>query len=237
MAPFGLYLFNDPSISGPSLLTWIGFPLESALSFILAVILPLTLAAIFFAGPIFLLVQNPRWAQDFIEQWRCETLPMVRNVLVAPLCEEMVFRACVCPILLAGGWSVSSTVFISPLLFGLAHMHHMLGMMRSRGLGMRESLLNACFQLSYTTVFGCLTGLLFLRTGHTVACILVHSFANIMGFPDLSWINQPHPQKSLISALFLGGLVMYVILFMPLTRPDLYGSFFYTFHRSIKGNE
>lgn len=230
-SPFGLYLFNDPSVEGPPLLTWLGFPMTSLCSFLLALILPLSLAAIFFAGPIFMLVQNPRWADDFVQQWRSDPLPNIRNVIVAPLCEELVFRACVCPILLAGGWSISSTVIIAPLLFGGAHMHHMLGMMRSRGLGVRESLLNACFQLSYTTVFGCLTGLVFFRTGHTIACILVHSFANIMGFPDLSWIGQdpPHPQKMTLSALFIGGIIAYVILFMPFTRPDLYDSFFYSF--------
>lgn len=238
VAPFGLFLFNDPAIPGPPFLTWLGFPTESLLSFILALILPLSLAAIIFAGPIFLTVQNPRWSNEFIQDWKNQPLPHIRNVIAAPICEEMVFRACVCPILLAGGWSISATVLIAPLLFGGAHMHHMLGMMRARGLGIRESLINACFQLSYTTVFGCLTGLLFLRTGHTIACILVHAFANTMGFPDLSWIGQdpPHPQKKLISSLFIGGIVAYILLFMPLTRPDLYGSFFYAFHHSIKSN-
>jgi len=234
VAPFGLYVFNDPSIAGPPFLTWLGFPMTSLLSFALALVLPLVLAATFFAGPIFMLVQDPKWADDLLKQWRDEPLAMTRNVIVAPVCEELVFRACVCPILLAGGWSFSSTVFIAPLLFGGAHMHHMLGMMRSRGVGIRESLLAACFQLSYTTVFGCLTGLLFLRTGHTIACVLVHAFANVMGFPDLSWINQepPHPQRSILVALFVGGLVAEVILFLPLTNPDMYGSFFYIFERS-----
>jgi len=235
VAPFGMFVFNDPAIAGPPFLTWLGFPMTSLFSFVLAMVLPLILAATFFAGPIFLLVQNPRWAEDLAQQWRSEPLPMIRNVIVAPLCEELVFRACVCPILLAGGWSFASTVFIAPLLFGGAHMHHMLGMMRSRGFGMRESLQNACFQLSYTTVFGCLTGLLFLRTGHTIACILVHAFANVMGFPDLSWTNQepPHPQRHILLLLFVGGVVAYVIMFLPLTNPDLYGSFFYGFHRTI----
>lgn len=236
LAPLGLCLLNDPTIKGPPLSTWLGFPMDSFRSLLLAIFLPLLLAVIFFAGPIFLLVQNPHWLQNFLLQWKEEPLPMIRNIIVAPFCEELVFRACVCPILIAGGWSISFTVFVAPLLFGAAHMHHMLGMMRSRGLGLKDSLISACFQLSYTTVFGCLTGLLFLRTGHTISCILVHAFANIMGFPDLTWINQnpPHPQKTTITGLFVGGLILYILFFMPLTRPELYDSYFYSFHRSIK---
>jgi len=235
LSPLGLCMFDQPNIPGPPLLTWLGFPTHSLVAFVLAVILPLLLAGLFFAGPIFIMVQNPQWAQELIAQWKNEPLQFMRNVVVAPLCEELVFRACVCPILLAGGWSVSSTVLISPILFGGAHVHHMLGLMRTRGLGLKESLLRACFQLGYTTVFGCLTGLLFLRTGHTTGCILVHAFANVMGFPDTSWINQepPHPQKDIIASLFIGGIGLCVLLFMPMTNPDLYGSFFYAFHTRI----
>ncbi|GJP42639.1 hypothetical protein CLOM_g2181 [Closterium sp. NIES-68] len=47
-----------------------------------------------------------------------------RNLLVAPLSEEFVFRAALCPLLLAGGFSVTSLVFICPLFFSLAHVHH-----------------------------------------------------------------------------------------------------------------
>lgn len=203
--------------------------MNSISSCALAVVVPLTLSAIFFAGPLYRMTKEPECAPNIVEQWREEPLPLIRNVVVAPVCEELVFRACVCPILLAGGWSVSATVLISPLLFGGAHMHHMLGMMHSRGMGLRESFLNACFQLSYTTVFGCLTGLLFLRSGHTISCILAHAFANSMGFPDLGWVNQvpPHPEKARLCVLFVGGIVAYALLFMPLTDPQLFGSFFY----------
>jgi len=49
-----------------------------------------------------------------------------------------------------------------------------------------------------------------------------------MGFPDLSWINSSPPaEKRKLFALFLGGLVAYAVLLMPLTNPDMFGSFFY----------
>lgn len=38
--------------------------------------------------------------------------------------QELVFRACMVPLLLAGGWSVSRVLWCSPLFFGLAHAHH-----------------------------------------------------------------------------------------------------------------
>ncbi|CAI5501759.1 unnamed protein product [Closterium sp. Naga37s-1] len=53
-----------------------------------------------------------------------DLLFLARNLVVAPLSEEFVFRAALCPLLLAGGFSVTSTVFICPLFFSLAHGHH-----------------------------------------------------------------------------------------------------------------
>ncbi|KAJ7565684.1 hypothetical protein O6H91_02G071100 [Diphasiastrum complanatum] len=47
-----------------------------------------------------------------------------RNYVVAPISEELVFRACMTPILLCGSFSLTLVVFISPTFFSSAHIHH-----------------------------------------------------------------------------------------------------------------
>lgn len=46
--------------------------------------------------------------------------------------EELVFRACICSVMRAGGFDVFSTVLSSPLLFGLAHLHHYWDLVRTQ---------------------------------------------------------------------------------------------------------
>lgn len=48
----------------------------------------------------------------------------VRALLIAPICEEIVFRKFVIDSLKADGYSYSMLVYFSPLLFGLSHLHH-----------------------------------------------------------------------------------------------------------------
>lgn len=49
----------------------------------------------------------------------------LRNHVVAPLSEEFVFRACMMPLILQSFNAVAS-VFITPLFFGVAHIHHII---------------------------------------------------------------------------------------------------------------
>ena len=85
-----------------------------------------------------------------------------RNYIAAPLSEEIVFRACMCPLLVAGGFSQAAAIWvssypccslrtdrawlqISPLFFSLAHVHHIL-----RG----ERVAMVILQAAYTCIFG-----------------------------------------------------------------------------------
>ncbi|KAH7671395.1 Type II CAAX prenyl endopeptidase Rce1-like protein [Dioscorea alata] len=49
-----------------------------------------------------------------------------RNYVVAPITEELVFRACMIPLLLCGGLTAYSITFFSPIFFSLAHLNHFL---------------------------------------------------------------------------------------------------------------
>lgn len=44
---------------------------------------------------------------------------------MAPLSEEFVFRACMMPLILQS-FSPLASVFITPLFFGVAHVHHII---------------------------------------------------------------------------------------------------------------
>ncbi|CAM9969167.1 unnamed protein product, partial [Heterosigma akashiwo] len=54
-------------------------------------------------------------------------LQAARNFLVGPLTEEFVFRGCMCPLLLCAGVPLPRVVFLGPLVFGVAHLHHASG--------------------------------------------------------------------------------------------------------------
>lgn len=78
-----------------------------------------------------------------------------------------------------------SIIFFSPFLFSLAHTHHYIEIVRTRGL--KQALLGVGFQVFYTTLFGISSTFLLLRTGHLPAVILTHTFCNHMGFPAFPW--------------------------------------------------
>ncbi|KAG2469550.1 FACE2 protease, partial [Polypterus senegalus] len=88
----------------------------------------------------------------------------MRNQVVAPLTEELVFRACMLPMLIpcAGLWSA---IFTCPLFFGVAHFHHVIELLRFRQGTLSGIFLSAVFQFSYTAVFGAYTAFIFVRTG------------------------------------------------------------------------
>ncbi|XP_013842698.1 CAAX prenyl protease 2 isoform X4 [Sus scrofa] len=198
------------SCPGTSLLTLMGFRLEGIFP---AALLPLLLTMILFLGPLMQLsmdcscdladglkvVLAPRsWA-------RCLTdMRWLRNQVIAPLTEELVFRACMLP-MLAPCTGLGPAVFTCPLFFGVAHFHHIFEQLRFRQSSVGSIFLSAAFQFSYTAVFGAYTAFLFIRTGHLIGPVLCHSFCNYMGFPAVCAALE-HPQRRpLLAGYALGG--------------------------------
>ncbi|KAH9738282.1 CAAX prenyl protease 2 [Citrus sinensis] len=116
-----------------------------------------------------------------------------RNFVVAPLTEELVFRACMIPLLLCGGFKINTIIFLCPVFFSLG------------------------LQLGYTVVFGWYASFLFIRTGHLAAPLIAHIFCNYMGLPVVFARN-----RGLVSVAFVAGMVAFLWLLFPITRPDLY---------------
>lgn len=80
--------------------------------------------------------------------------------------------------------SPTKIIFITPLYFGIAHVHHLfesrLSDPRARWLPL---IIRTVVQFGYTTLFGWYATFLYLRTGSLLAVCLVHSFCNINGLP------------------------------------------------------
>ncbi|EDO32261.1 predicted protein [Nematostella vectensis] len=228
LSPFYVWMWSDP-VPGTevhSLWTFLGLHMNNI---IFATFLPLLLTMILFLGPLALAFSLGTLchAEDNLKtpsSWM--DIKTLRNYVVAPLTEEFVYRACMLP-LLVPSYGVNLSVFVCPLLFGVAHVHHAIEKLEANVEKPKSILMETLFQSFYTTVFGAYSAFLFLRTGHLSGPVICHSFCNYMGFPAFEEIpRSKHPIA--IAALFVIGLVLFLLLLEPLTRPTLYQSIYYS---------
>ncbi|XP_076912030.1 CAAX prenyl protease 2-like [Bidens hawaiensis] len=140
-----------------------------------------------------------------------------RIYIVAPLTEELVFRACMISLLLCGGFKPYSVILLSPVLFSLAHLNHLLEFYMQQDTSLLRASMIVGFQLGYTVIFGSYASFLFVRTGHIAAPLVSHMFCNIMGLP--AFFSR---RTWLVSVGFVAGVISFVYLLFPLTSPALY---------------
>ncbi|XP_048885228.1 CAAX prenyl protease 2 isoform X1 [Brienomyrus brachyistius] len=211
----------------PPLLALMGIRLEGIIP---AVTLPLLLTMVLFLGPLIQLAADCPWGfldgiKVGLDPWfwaLCASdMRWLRNQVVAPLTEELVFRACMLPMLVPCAGPLAA-IFTCPLFFGVAHFHHVIELLRFGQGTVSGIFLSAVFQFSYTAVFGAYTAFIFIRTGHLVGPVLCHSFCNYMGFPALSTALE-HPQRLTVLASYLLGMLLFLLLLFPLTEPRFYG--------------
>ncbi|KAL1224327.1 CAAX prenyl protease 2 [Cardamine amara subsp. amara] len=140
-----------------------------------------------------------------------------RNLIVAPVTEELVFRACMIPLLLCAGFRIYSAILLCPILFSLAHLNHFREMYIRHNRSYLMASLVVGLQLGYTVIFGSYASFLLIRTGHITAPLFAHIFCNYMGLP------VPYARgKGLVTAAFLIGVVGFITLLFPLTKPHMY---------------
>ncbi|KIY52499.1 Abi-domain-containing protein [Fistulina hepatica ATCC 64428] len=131
-----------------------------------------------------------QWTRDTFATWIGW-----RNYIIAPITEEVVFRACVLSVYRAvsDGWTTMSpvrVVWVSPLFFGVAHVHHAWEVYNTHGrtaAAAKRAVLTSLFQLAYTSLFGAYCACLFLRAGSVLPPITAHIWCNSMGIPQLTW--------------------------------------------------
>ncbi|XP_062574135.1 CAAX prenyl protease 2-like [Saccostrea cucullata] len=198
--------------------------------------LPLILAeivirSVLFLGPltlhyvdgVFRIYLEPRYWTNSLKN-----LIWIRNHIVAPISEEMIYRACMLP-LLVPCFGSGMSVFLCPLFFGVAHFHHMIEKVIQGRQALSEAFKQSLFQLCYTTLFGAYSAFLFLRTGHFIAPVVVHAFCNHMGFPAFREV-MAHPNtetRHKLIASFVIGLVLWMALLYPITSPFIYSNDIY----------
>lgn len=186
-----------------------------------AIGVPVALVMTLYLGPLvqeWMLPHEERLVYQ-MQQERRDIL--LRNYLVAPVAEEVVFRACMVPLLLPHLGPVW-TVIVSPAFFGVAHLHHMFEHLRSGDLGLLQALASVLIQTCYTSVFGMFSAFLFLRTGHILSPILAHSMCNILGLPQI-WLVHQNRHPLLVGVAYIIGLIGFLFLLFPLTDSKLFG--------------
>lgn len=159
------------------------------------------LICILFAGPLF---EQGFVAGDWRSWLRWRTIRAEvyddwigwRNFVVGPVSEEFIFRSLSISLFLNALTPGPKIVVRAPLLFGVAHLHHLNEFIISHKRRDQSylsalatpriiipGLVRTLFQLGFTSVFGMLVTFIFLRTGNVYSCILAHIFCNWMGLP------------------------------------------------------
>jgi len=125
------------------------------------------------------------------------------------------------PLLISSGYSYVATIFLCPLFFSLAHVHHAYEIRR---LELKLIIIVTLSQILITMIFGTYSSFLFLRTGHMISPLLCHIFCNYMGPPI---IPSDHPKKYLIAIMHVIGLGAFFGVLFPLTDPSIFSSIYY----------
>jgi prenyl protein peptidase len=201
-----------------------------------AAIIPVLLTLLLFSGPLLgdylmgrfrgynrafvsLLYHNRHFRRRILRD-SLYSLIWWRAYVVAPLSEEFVYRACLVPVVISC-YGQTAAILMSPLSFGVAHLHHIFDRIRL-GTSVMEAVTTTLFQIFYTCLFGAYSTYLFVRTEHFIAPVLVHALCNSLGVPDVAALKSE--RKGVIIAAYFLGLFSWMLLLDPVTTPSLYGN-------------
>jgi len=164
----------------------LGFPMsEPAGYYYAASLVGIVPILVLFVGSILTAIlerKTQHFHRDSIEAW-------IRDVVVAPCAEELYFRAGVMSFLYLNKVESKALIFLSPMLFGVSHVHHIYDNIVHRRFDVRHAIIVAMMQVTYTYLFGCLAAFLLLKTGHIVAPICAHALCNYFGVPRFGEIT------------------------------------------------
>ncbi|OBZ65563.1 putative CAAX prenyl protease 2 [Grifola frondosa] len=214
-----------------STLARLGFTLEFNDQQRFSIVWPCLVAPILYLGPLFgcylasSLPFQQRWS------WRGSAAPIVmtwmglRNYIMGPITEEIVFRACILSVYHMAGVSHAKMIFLTPFTFGAAHIHHAWETYNRYGRNMsalQHALIGTLFQLTYTSLFGFHCAFLFLRSGSILPSLTSHVFCNIMGLPRFREDVLRYPQwHYIIRTMYWMGIAGYIYTMIHWTQaPD-----------------
>lgn len=159
----------------------------------MAILQPLLLTLLLFLGPLYNDIYLQQHLSPISTVWPDLVTSLrssigYRNYVAGPVTEELLFRSTIIPIHILSPIFASpkKLVFLTPLYFGIAHVHHFYEFRLSHpDTPLTPALLRTVFQFGYTTVFGWYASFIYLRTGSLYTVILIHTFCNYMGLPRL----------------------------------------------------
>ncbi|KAI0760690.1 hypothetical protein C8Q74DRAFT_1387744 [Fomes fomentarius] len=221
---------TNPLTTLETTLARLGVTLNFAKHNPLYIILPCLIAPVLYLGPLYAgyltetLPLQRGWSFHRDALTMFTTWVGVRNYVVAPITEEIVFRACILAVYHMAGASLSKMIFLSPLWFGFAHLHHAWDVYNRYGRtssALRFAALQTLFQLSYTSLFGFHCAYLFLRTGSLLPPTVSHIFCNVMGLPQYGLHIRSFPKRRLVIQLaYILGIAGYIYTMRWWTQAD-----------------
>lgn len=127
------------------------------ITFVYACLLPPLTVMLLFLGP---LINSYIFQRSSIFSYfsllfsndECERLQTLRALVMAPIFEEFIFRGCIISVLIDSGWSRDTAMYISPLFFGVAHIHHFYQNVTVENQPVSMAMQISLFQFAYTTV-------------------------------------------------------------------------------------
>ena len=146
--------------------------------------------------------------------------PAARNLIAAPLLEELAFRAAICPLLLAAGIAPTRVCAVAPLFFGVAHVHHGVVAVRAGTKSVTAAVASVLVQLTYTSLFGMFAAFVFVRTGRVAGAFATHAFCNTMGLPNVAFLwagHHAHRHRAALLTVYGVGIAAFFYGLYPLT--------------------
>jgi prenyl protein peptidase len=106
------------------------------------------------------------------------------NAMQGPVSEEIIWRGMIIPLHILAHFSGKKIIFLTPLYFGIAHVHHLYEFRLTHPqVPFPLAIARSLFQFTYTSLFGFFAAFAFVRTGNVYSIILAHSFCNWLGLP------------------------------------------------------
>jgi prenyl protein peptidase len=200
----------SPAGCNLELSAWLGLRLTPR-----AVLLPAVVSLSMYTGPLLQIIQG----RSPVPYCKADLHIKFRNLLIAPLVEELLFRGCIVRILASAQFHPATITLVAPLFFGLAHLHHILENVWIRGLPPRKATFEQLLQFSHTTAFGIIATLVFTSAGSVAAPTLLHVGCNWMGLPVI--VRGKHTKSIAIvwGTMAVVGLAVLVRNIQPLALP------------------
>ena len=185
---------------------------------ILGTTCPCALVLILYTGYLVQWLTEAGWRQKLSFS---RTDLMLRDYLIAPFSEEFIFRACMLAVLCLA-MEPYRAVFVPPVLFGLAHLHHLMEWYRGRkSVTFAQVCASTLLQLTYTSLFGLFSAFVFVRSRHLLGVVLAHSLCNVLGLPPLDEVKYC-AWKKLVALAYVLGLLLFLFFLFPLTNSQLF---------------